>query len=260
MIRKTAFTNLTGLAVLGLSISACTSAQESAGRGGEQAAVPVDPADESQEEAQLAVAEDTHGGGHGVEHGAVAHRGGHDQGGAGDNHGSGMGSHSHGNQRQESAERRLGEEVRDFAVTDNAGKAFRLRTLRATEKSRGKIAVLTFWCTTCSSCRRIEKDFDEKARGYEEQGVLFLTVDSNFTDSAQRVNQFLEESDLSFRVLMDPESEIARYFGARLTTTTAVIDAEGRLRYYGGFGGAEDAVRNLMAGEDVAVPESPGGG
>lgn len=85
-------------------------------------------------------------------------------------------------------------------------------------------------------------------------------VDSNYTDNAQRVNQFLEEKELSFRVLMDPESEIARYFGAKLTTTTAVIDAEGRLRYYGGFGGAEDAVRNLMAGEAVAVPESPGGG
>ena len=85
-------------------------------------------------------------------------------------------------------------------------------------------------------------------------------VDSNYTDNAQRVNQFLEGKDLSFRVLMDPESEIARYFGATLTTTTAVIDARGRLRYYGDFRRSEDAVRSLMAGKDVAVPENPGGG
>jgi thiol-disulfide isomerase/thioredoxin len=145
-------------------------------------------------------------------------------------------------------------------VTDNTGKAFRLGTLRRSDESTGKIAVLTFWCTTCHSCRSIERSFDEKAKVYEGQGALFLAVDSNFTDSAQRVNRFLEQHELSFPVLMDSESEIARYFGAKLTTTTAVIDADGRLRYYGGFGGAEAAVRNLMAGEEVAVPESPGGG
>lgn len=36
-----------------------------------------------------------------------------------------------------------------------------------------------------------------------------------------------------------------------------MIDAEGRLRYYGGFGGAEAAVRNLMDGEEVAVQIAP---
>jgi hypothetical protein len=56
---------------------------------------------------------------------------------------------------------------------------------------------------------------------------------------------------------MDPESEIARYLGAATTTTTAVVDADGRLRYYGSLAKAEDAVRNLMAGEEVALPETP---
>lgn len=246
MTRKTAFTTLTGLALLGLAISACTSAQKNAGGGGERTTMsPEDHAQQAVEKEHRAGEDDAH-----ARHGIEA--GGH----GGGNHEPGGGSHGAGNQRQEL----LGEEVRDFAVTDNTGEAFRLGTLRRTEVSRGKIAVLTFWCTTCSSCRRIEKDFDERAKDYEAQGVLFLMVDSNYTDNAEHVNQFLEEKELGFRVLMDPESEIARYFGAKLTTTTAVIDAEGRIRYYGGFGGAEDAVRNLMAGEDVAVPESPGGG
>lgn len=171
-----------------------------------------------------------------------------------------MGGHGPRDQREERAGRRLGEEVRDFTVTDNTGKSFRLGTLRRTDESTGKIAVLTFWCTTCHSCREIERGFDTKVKEYQAQGVLFLAVDSNFTDNAKRVNRFLEQHELSFPVLMDSESEIARYFGARLTTTTAVIDADGRLRYYGGFQGAEAAVRNLMAGEEVAVPDSPGGG
>jgi len=193
------------------------------------------------------------GGGHG------AHERGQGRG-PGSDHGPGMDRHGPGAQRQERAQRRLGDEVRDFTVTESTGKAFRLGTLRRSEESTGKIAVLTFWCTTCHSCRGIERGFDEKAKEYQREGVLFLAVDSNFTDNAQRVNRFLEEKKLSFPVLMDSESEIARYFGAKLTTTTAVIDADGRLRYYGGLAGAEVAVRNLMAGEEVAVPESPGGG
>jgi peroxiredoxin len=175
----------------------------------------------------------------------------------------GEGDHQEGPTRDRhaaGARPRVGTEVEDFAVTDNTGKAFRLGTLRRTEASLGKIAVLTFWCTTCGSCRQIEKAFDKKAKEYKGDRVQFFMVDSNFTDSVQRVNRFLEKNDLSFPVLMDSESRIARYFGTKLTTTTAVIDAEGRIRYYGGFGKAEDAVRNLLAGKDVLVPESPTSG
>jgi peroxiredoxin len=270
---------LTALALLGLAISGCTSAQKGGGDGGEQVtAAAVDPAHKVLTDAHAAEENGAHGGdqgadrvGHGSEsgdHGSEsaeggghgAHGRGQGHGGPGNDHGSSMDRHGSGDQRQERAQRRLGEEVRDFTVTDNTGKTFRLGTLRRTKEGTGKIAVLTFWCTTCHSCRDIERGFDEKAKEYQGQGVLFLAVDSNFTDNPKRVNRFLEQNELGFPVLMDPGSEIARYFGARLTTTTAVIDADGRLRYYGGFAAAEAAVRNLMAGEEVAIPESPGGG
>jgi peroxiredoxin len=168
----------------------------------------------------------------------------------------GPGRHGRGEPRQE----RLGQELQDFTLTDSAGTAFRLSELRRTAERSGKIVVLTFWCTTCHSCREVERGFDAKAREYAERGVTYLMVDSNVTDTAPRVREFLERNELSFRVLMDAGSAMARYFGATRTTTTAVIDADGRLRYYGGLPGAEAAVRNLLAGEQVAVPESPGGG
>jgi len=155
---------------------------------------------------------------------------------------------------------RVGEEVKDFTFTDNSGKSIRLGSLRRTEESKGSIAVLTFWCTTCMSCRQMEKDFAKKAKEYKEKGVLFFMVASNSTESVESVNRFLERNELSFPVLMDANSELAWYFGATLTTTTAVIDMKGRLRYYGGFGKAEDAIRDLLADKDVAVPESRGSG
>ena len=247
------------LGLLGLAVCGCSSAGENPSSGAQ--AVPdtspqqATPRDEHVADSTGDAAADHHhhaGGGHG------AHGGGHPHGGAGDAHGHGR-DRGNRHDRQERTEH-LGELVRDFAVLDNTGKTFRLGTLRRADGNKGKIAVLTFWCTTCHSCRDIEKEFDEKAKKYAGEGVSFLMVDSNFSDNMQRVNRFLEQKGLSFTVLMDPRSEIARYFGAKFTTTTAVIDAEGRLRYYGAFAKAEDAVRNLLAGEEVAVAESSGGG
>jgi len=151
----------------------------------------------------------------------------------------------------EGAQSRLGEEIKDFSLTDNTGKVFQL-----TERSKGTLVVLTFWCTTCMSCRQMEKEFDKKAKEYKDKGALFLMVASNSTENADQVNRFLKKNELSFPVLMDSESKIAQYFGSTLTTTTAVIDTHGRLRYYGAFSKADEAVRDLIAGKDVAVPES----
>lgn len=151
---------------------------------------------------------------------------------------------------------RIGESIADFSLKDNAGEDFRLETLRQTDQNKGKVAVLTFWCTTCVSCRHIERDFDRKAREYSQKDVLFLMVASNHTETREQVNDFLRKNQLSFPVLMDPDSKIADYFGATVTTTTAVIDAEGKLRYYGGLGKAENAIRDLMAGREVSVSET----
>lgn len=163
--------------------------------------------------------------------------------------------HGHGDHGQDKSSR-VGQEVQDFALTDNDGKVFRLGELRKSKE----IAVLTFWCTTCMSCRQMEKDFEKKAKEYKDKKVRFLMVASNSTDGADQVNRFLERNELGFPVLLDTKSEVAWYFGATLTTTTAVVDSSGVLRYYGGFGKAEAAVRDLLAGKEVAVPESRSSG
>ncbi len=106
----------------------------------------------------------------------------------------------------------------------------------------------------------IEGDFDAKAKEYSNNGVQFVMVDSTCTDNQDSVNQFLAKRGLNLQVLIDPESAYARLFGTKLTTTTAVIDQQGRLRYFGGFPKSEDAVKNLLAGEEVAVPVTKGFG
>lgn len=151
---------------------------------------------------------------------------------------------------------RIGEAIQDFTLNDSEGRPFRLSDLRRSASSPGTIAVLTFWCTTCTSCRMMERGFDQKVREYSGKGVRFLMVASNATETADPVNRFLENRGVRFPVLMDAGSRVARLFDARFTTTTAVIDANGRLRYWGAFRWAEAAVKDLLAGRDVAMPQS----
>ena len=236
MIHRTVFTSWTGLALLGLTMPGCST--------------PPENREDLQTAPALAGTEE-HAGTH-ESHGRAGNHAGTDA-----HHEPGVNVHGASGRPQEHAQPRIGEEIKDFVLSDSSAKAFRLGGLRRTDDAKGKIAVLTFWCTTCHSCRGIEKGFAKKAREYDGQGVQFLMVDSNASDNAERVSQFLAQHDLSFSVVMDSNAELAEYFGAKLTTTTAVIDAQGRLRYYGGYGAAEDAVRNLIAGQEVAVPETP---
>lgn len=55
---------------------------------------------------------------------------------------------------------------------------------------------------------------------------------------------------------MDPKGEAADIFGAKKTTTTAVIDRDGKLRYFGQFGHgreafAEQTLQAILAEREV---------
>lgn len=152
-----------------------------------------------------------------------------------------------------SARAALGAAVPDFRAVDSRGEPFRL-------SEREGITVLTFWCTTCDSCRGVERELDALAEGYAPRGVAFAAIDSNHPDDAARVNAFLAAQGLGLRVLLDPTAALAELFGARLTTTTAVVDADGRLAYWGAFHGARFAVDELLAGEPVSEPDVAGYG
>jgi hypothetical protein len=63
-------------------------------------------------------------------------------------------------------------------------------------------------------------------------------------------------------IVLDPSGRTADLFGAEVTTTTVVIDGNGMLRYYGRFKDgdrayAEEALKAVLAGEEVAVKTTP---
>jgi RNA polymerase sigma factor (sigma-70 family) len=156
----------------------------------------------------------------------------------------------------------VGARVPDFSVQTLDGKTVKLSEMQKDEKRTKKgVVVLTFWCSTCGSCRRVEHDLDKLAKDYAGQAAI-IALDSNSGEKAERVVAFAKEKGLAMPIVLDPSGRAADLFGAKVTTTTVVIDGNGVLRYYGRFKDghvayAEQALKAVLAGKEVEVKETP---
>jgi thiol-disulfide isomerase/thioredoxin len=157
----------------------------------------------------------------------------------------------------------VGEQVPELSVQTLDGKTLKLSELRKDRKrAKHGVVVLSFWCSTCSSCRRVEHHLDKLARAYEGEAAV-IALDANADETAGRVAAFARDKGLTMPIVLDPSGRTADVFGADVTTTTVVIDRHGGFRYCGRFRGgdgaayAEDALKAVLAGKEVAVKTTP---
>jgi cytochrome c biogenesis protein CcmG, thiol:disulfide interchange protein DsbE len=156
----------------------------------------------------------------------------------------------------------VGDKVPDFEVADLTGKVVTLSDLQ--KRTDSGVVSLTFWCTTCHSCRMMDARFQKLAAEWKEKATV-VGIDANAADTTAKVEDFIRARKFSVPVLLDANGKAADLFGVRLTTTTVVIDKVGVLRYWGQFGGEDspyvgNALRAVLDGKDVTVREtSPSG-
>jgi thiol-disulfide isomerase/thioredoxin len=151
----------------------------------------------------------------------------------------------------------VGSKVPDFSVRTLDGKTVKLSELQKDQKrTKQGVVVLTFWCSTCGSCRRVEHHLDKLAKDYEGQAAV-IALDANAGETAEKVAAFAREKGLALPIVLDPSGRTADVFGTEVTTTTVVIDGKGLLRYCGRFGQCEAALKAVLAGKEVAVKTTP---
>lgn len=107
-------------------------------------------------------------------------------------------------------------------ATDLSGRVWRLSDLR------GKAVLLNFWASWCAPCRAEMPSLQAMADFYGPDKLLVLTL--NFKESAAVAQRFAQRADLRLPVLLDPQGQLARQWGATAFPTTVLIAADGQVR------------------------------
>lgn len=105
----------------------------------------------------------------------------------------------------------------------------------STADLRGKVVMVNFWATSCTTCVKEMPEMVQTYNKYKGQGLEFVAVAMSY-DPPNYVLNYAQTRQLPFRVALDTDGQVARAFGdVKLTPTTYVIDKQGRIlkRYVG---------------------------
>lgn len=117
----------------------------------------------------------------------------------------------------------------EVVFTDLQGKTM------STQSLRGKVVMVNFWATSCSSCVKEMPQMADTYRKYNARGLEFVAVAMQY-DPPNYVINFAETRQLPFKVALDVQGTLAKSFGdVTLTPTTFVIGKDGAIikRYVG---------------------------
>lgn len=113
----------------------------------------------------------------------------------------------------------------DFELRSIDGQAIKLSNLR------GKKVILNVWATWCPPCRQEMPDMEKFYIEHSNEGTEIVAV--NLTKEEKRredVPAFIKEFGLTFPVLLDEDSEVARMYEVVSIPTSYIIDSQGVIR------------------------------
>ena len=128
--------------------------------------------------------------------------------------------------KDSSAERGLGEGPRVGYRAPN----FRLKNLEGKEISlasfKGKVVFLNFWATWCVPCKIEMPSMEALYQEYKEDGLEILAV-SNDLQGESVVQPFVDETGLTYPILMDENFRINAKYLVRSIPTSILIGRDG---------------------------------
>jgi len=107
---------------------------------------------------------------------------------------------------------------------------FQLRTVDgdtvALSDFGGKVVLLNFWASWCMPCRLEMPAFQKVHQVYQEDGLVVLGVNSS-SDYLEDAIKFIEDEQLTFKVVRDEDNRVAGLYGVRALPTTFLIGPDG---------------------------------
>lgn len=115
----------------------------------------------------------------------------------------------------------------------NIAPDFELETLKGGKIKlsdlRGEKVMVNFWATWCPPCRAEIPDLQKL---HEEQDINILAINATQSEkSIENVEDFVEELEMTFPILMDEENITPEKYNAFSLPNSFMIDTEGRIQF-----------------------------
>jgi len=96
---------------------------------------------------------------------------------------------------------------------------------------KGNPSVVTFWATSCPGCIEEMPHLVKLHETFSDRGVTVMGIAMHY-DNPDHVRNLVQRRELPYRIVIDESGAAAKSFGnVRLTPTTFVLDAQGRVQY-----------------------------
>lgn len=100
---------------------------------------------------------------------------------------------------------------------------------QTTADLRGKVTLVNFWATSCTTCVAEMPDLVATHQKYQARGYDTLAVAMAYDPPSYVVN-FVETRKLPFKVAIDNTGAVAKAWGdVQLTPTTYIVDKQGAI-------------------------------
>jgi cytochrome c biogenesis protein CcmG, thiol:disulfide interchange protein DsbE len=117
---------------------------------------------------------------------------------------------------------RVGDRAPDFTLPTIDGKEISL------SQFRGKIVMVNFWVSSCSSCAGEMPDMQAVFDTWSRDDLEILAV--NDGERAAFVQSFIDSKGLTFPALLDSDEAVSKMYQISTTPTTFFIDADGIIK------------------------------
>ena len=92
-------------------------------------------------------------------------------------------------------------------------------------QEENKPLVVHFWATWCPTCKLEASNIERISKNHN---VITIAVNSG---SDEKIDDFMKERELTYRVLNDKSGELAKKFGIEAYPTTLIYDKDGELKF-----------------------------
>jgi peroxiredoxin len=92
-----------------------------------------------------------------------------------------------------------------------------------------KIVLVEFWATWCPPCRMVLATLRRMEQTLREHNVEVLSV--NQGESAAHVRQFIDQEEIPFHVVLDPDGAVSATYHVTSLPTMVLIDRHGMVRW-----------------------------